>query len=316
MAVITQVRGPADWRGDQVAGSDGWRLPLSDAHQAELLAALAAVEAAGVALSGISRKGFPLPTLGLELDRLAGELMDGRGFALVQGVPVAGLSEHECETVALGIASYIGSIVPQGPHKAPLLHVRDESIDPSRPTSRSYQHNQRLDYHADPTDVVALLCIRPAKSGGLSSIVSSIAVHNELVRTRPDLAQVLYQPWWHDRRRGDGPDSFFQRPVYTVNAEGKMFAYYGPDYMRSAQRGAHVPPLTPEQLEAMEALDRLNNDPRFVLTMDLRAGDMQFLNNDVIMHSRTAYEDHPEPQRRRDLIRLWLNIERSRRGTS
>ena len=111
------------------------------------------------------------------------------------------------------------------------------------------------------------------------------------MRTRPDLAQALYQPWWFDKRSGDGPDSFYQRPVYTIDAQGRLATHYGPDYMHSAQRGAHVPPLTPTQREAMEVLNRLNNDPRFVLTMDLSAGDMQLLNNHVILHSRTAYED-------------------------
>jgi alpha-ketoglutarate-dependent taurine dioxygenase len=77
--------------------------------------------------------------------------------------------------------------------------------------------------------------------------------------------------------------------------------------MRSALRGAHVPPFSPEQLEAMNLLDRLNSDPRFMLTMDLRAGDMQFLNNRVTLHSRTEYIDHPAPERRRDLIRIWMN---------
>jgi alpha-ketoglutarate-dependent taurine dioxygenase len=44
-----------------------------------------------------------------------------------------------------------------------------------------------------------------------------------------------------------------------------------------------------------------------MLTMDLRAGDMQFLNNRVTLHSRTEYIDHPAPERRRDLIRIWMN---------
>jgi Taurine catabolism dioxygenase TauD, TfdA family len=229
------------------------------------------------------------------------------GFALLQGVPVAGRAEYACEVIISGIGGYIGSIVTQGPEKVPLLHVRDQGVDPSAPTSRSYQRNRRLGYHADPADVVALLCIQSAKSGGLSSIVRSIEVHDEIVRVRPDLAEVLYQPWWQDRRSGDGPDSFFQSPVYTVNSRGRLSVSYGPDSIRSAQRGARVPPLSPAQLEAMEVLDRLNGDPRFVLTMDLRAGDMQFLNNHVILHSRTEYEDYPEHRRRRDLIRLWLN---------
>jgi Taurine catabolism dioxygenase TauD, TfdA family len=149
--------------------------------------------------------------------------------------------------------------------------------------------------------------LHPAKSGGLSSIVSSLAVHDEILRTRPDLADVLYQPWWQDRRTGDGPDSFYTSPVYRRDAQWKLSVAYEPDYIRSAQRGACVPPLSPQQREAMDLLDRLNRDPRFELTMDLQAGDMQFLNNHVILHSRTEYEDHPEPWRRRDLIRIWLD---------
>ena len=123
----------------------------------------------------------------------------------------------------------------------------------------------------------------------------------------PDLAQVLYQPWWRDMRTGDGPDSFGQSPVYARDDRGRLSVSYGPDYIRSAQRAAHVPPLSPAQLEAMAVLDQLNSDPRFSVTMDLRPGDMQFLNNHIILHSRTAYEDHAEPERRRDLIRLWLD---------
>jgi hypothetical protein len=124
--------------------------------------------------------------------------------------------------------------------------------------------------------------------------------------------QVLYQPWWRGLRTGDGPDSFRQSPVYARDDHGRLSVSYGPDYIRSAQRGAHVPSLSSAQLEAMAVLDQLNSDPRFSVTMDLRPGDMQFLNNHVILHGRTAYEDYPEPERRRDLIRLWLNGTASR----
>jgi hypothetical protein len=308
MSAITQVRSTADWRGDQLADDLGWRLPLSDAHRAEILAALASAQAAGVRLDEVSREVFPLPTLGPLLQQLADDVAHGRGFALVQGVPVDGLTEQQRALVAVGIAGHVGDPVSQGPEKVPVVHVRDEGADPAQSTTRSYQHSQRLGFHADPTDVVALLCLRPARSGGLSTIVSSIAVHNTLVQTHPDLARLLYQPWWFDRRTGDDPDSFYQQPVYAVGADGHLSTRYGPDYMRSAQRGAHVPPLSAEQLQALETLDQLNNDPRFLLTMDLRPGDLQFLNNHVILHSRTAYKDHPEPERRRHLIRLWLDM--------
>jgi len=301
--MLTTVHSAADWRPDDLA--DDWRLPLTAEHQAEVLAAVAAT--ARTRLTELSPETFPLATLGPVLKGLSGRLHDGRGFTLLQGVPVGELDESGCERAAVGIACHVGGIVPQGPDDLPLLHVRDQGADPARPATRSYQHNRRLGYHADPTDIVALLCLRPAKSGGLSSIVSPVAVHNEIVRTRPDLAEQLYQPWWHDRRNGDGPDSFFQRPVYAIDSAGRLTTHYGPDYMRSAQRGAHVPALTQRQQEAMNLIERLTHDPRFALAMDLRAGDFQFLDNSLVLHSRTAYEDHPEPHRRRDLLRLWLS---------
>ncbi|HEX5403300.1 MAG TPA: TauD/TfdA family dioxygenase [Pseudonocardiaceae bacterium] len=280
--MIKEVGGAAGWLGGQLTDSAAWRFPLTAAHRAELLADPAS-----------------LPTLGPVLERLGQELCSGRGFALLQGVPVTGLTESEVDAMAVGIAGHVGVVVP------PVVHVRDVGVDRSESTSKSYQHNGRLGYHSDPTDVVALLCVRRAVSGGLSSVVSSVAVHDEVVRTRPELAEVLYDQWWRDARTGDGVDSFYQQPVYRLLA-GKLVANYGPDYIHSAQRGAHVPALRPDQLAAMAELDRLNDDPRFVLTMDLQAGDMQFLNNRVTMHSRTEYRD--DPARRRDLIRIWLNF--------
>ena len=308
MTTIAQVASLADWRGDRLADDPAWRLPLNDNHRAEILTALAATESAGLRPDDVRREAFPLPTLGPRLRRVAGEVAHGRGVALLQGVPVEELTEQQCAVVALGVASHVGTLVSQGTAHGLVVHVRDEGADPAQPTTRSYQHNRRLGFHADPTDAVALLCVRPARSGGLSAVVSSVAVHNALVDTRPDLAELLYEPWWFDARTGDGPDSFYQQPVYSVDADGRLSTRYGPDYMRSAQRGAQVPPLRPEQLEALDTLDRLNHDPRFVLVMDLRPGDLQILNNHVILHSRTAYEDHTEPGLRRHLIRLWLDL--------
>ena len=297
------MTGPGEWLGAEIRDSDAWKVPLTERHRHELLAA---VRAAGPASDEITPATFPLPTLGPVLRRVRDELADGRGFVLVQGVPVEGMSERQCELAALGLGCHVGQIAPQGPGRAPLTHVRDTGADPARPRTRSFQHSGPLGYHSDPTDIVALLCLRPARSGGLSAVVSSVAVHNEIVRTRPDLARVLYQPWWHDRRTGDGPDSFTAKPLCTRRGDGRVSLSYGPDYLRSAQRGAHVPPLTAAQLAAMDLLDRLTGDPRFALTMDLREGDMQFLNNHVVLHGRTAFEDHPEPRRRRHLLRLWL----------
>lgn len=275
---------------------------LSQAQQDEVRTA--ASQAAGMPLAELTPGSFPLPTAAAVLRRLAREVTGGAGFALLHGVPV----DEDPDLSCAGVGCYAGRIVPQGTQQVPVQHVRDWGANPKVPTTLSYQHSGALGYHADPADIVALLCVRPAKSGGLSSIVRSAAVHDELARSRPDLVQVLYRPWWRDLRTGDGPDSFCQSPVYARDDHGRLCVSYGPDYIRSAQRGAHVPPLSPAQLEAMAVLDQLNSDPRFSVTMNLRPGDMQFLNNHIVLHRRTAYEDYPEPERRRDLIRLWLNV--------
>ncbi|WP_160150627.1 TauD/TfdA family dioxygenase [Nonomuraea solani] len=297
--VVAQVTGPGEWLADEVRGRDEWKVWLTEEHRREVLAA---VRAAGPSPAEVSEEGFRLPALGPVLREVRAELVGGRGFVLVRGVPVEEMSEHECAVAALGLGCHVGGVVAQG--ETLLKHVRDTGADPAR--ARSFEHSGRLGYHSDPSDVVALLCVRPAMSGGASAIVGSVAVHNEVARTRPDLAEVLYQPWWHDRRTGDGPDSFYAQPICVARDGGGLSMAYGPDYLRSAQRGAEVPPFSAAQREVMELLDRLTNDARFALTMELRTGDMQFLNNHVVLHSRTAYADHPDPARRRHLLRLWL----------
>jgi hypothetical protein len=303
------VGGPAAWRGPEVVDDPSWRVQLTADHVAELRAALARVDRPEVSLRDIRAADFPLPTLGPLLAGLVDELVDGRGFVLVRGVPVADLDERQVELLYWGMGRHVGVPIHQKGEDDLLVHVRDLGVDPDDPRVRGFQTRARLDYHADSSDVVGLLCVRPAKSGGVSTIVSAVAVHDEIVRRRPDLADLLHEDWWHDRRSGDGPESFFRCPIFAEE-RGRLFAHYGRQYIESATRGPGVPPLTAAQVEAMDLLDELDNSRDFVLDMDFAPGDVQFLNNYTVMHARTEYEDHPEPERRRDLIRLWLVLDR------
>jgi hypothetical protein len=174
---------------------------LSRAQQDEVRTA--ARQAAGMPLAELTPASFPLPTAAAVLRRVVGVVTGGAGFALLRGVPV----DEDPDLICAGVGCYAGTIVPQGAERVPVLHVRDRGADPKVPTTLSYQHSAALGYHADPADIVVLLCVRPAMSGGLSSIVRSAAVHDELARIRPDLAQMLYQPWWRDLRTGDAGES-------------------------------------------------------------------------------------------------------------
>jgi hypothetical protein len=224
---------------------------------------------------------------------------------LVRGVPLDGLTPEQIELLYWGIGCHVGHPIHQRGEDDLLVYVRDQGVDPNSPLVRGYQTSARLDYHCDSSDVVALLCVRPAARGGLSTIVSSVAVHDELVRRSPELAALLHEQWWHDRKSGDGPESFFECSVFAEK-DGRLFAHYGRAYMESVVRNPDIAPLSGDRVAALDALDELTNSADFTLNMDFRRGDIQFLNNYTVMHARTEYTDHPEPERRRELIRLWL----------
>lgn len=312
MPSVREIGGPSCWRRDDIQERTDWILELGERHGEELLGALEAAEAGGLDFLDLNRRNFALPTLGPVLESLLGELLDGRGFKLIRGVPVEGLSERQIELMYWGVGLYLGIPLPQGAEGTDLFaHVRDEGVDRHANYGGGLlnKHHGALPFHTDSSDIVGLLCIRPAMRGGTSAIVSAAAVHDEIVRTRPDLIGAFYEPWWFDRKRGEGPDSFARCPIFAVNAAGKLFTFYGPDLFKTATRGAHVPELSDRQIEAMAAIDEINAREEFQLHMNFRSGEIQLLNNYAIMHSRTAYEDYPDPVLKRDLIRLWLTVD-------
>jgi hypothetical protein len=172
---------------------------------------------------------------------------------------------------------------------------------------RIYQTSERQTYHTDSCDVVGLLCLKTARQGGLSTLVSSSTIFNEMRRRRPDLLALLLQPVATDRR-GEVPAGmkpWFEIPVFSWHA-GHLTAIYQRQYIDSAQRLAGAPRLTADQVAALDLFDTLANDPALNLHMEFTPGDMQFVHNHTLLHDRTAFDDWEEPQRRRHLLRLWL----------
>ena len=295
---------PAAWRGREMVAQDVWEYRLTEAEVAEVDAAVAAIDRP---LIEVDREAFPLPTLGPKLAGLRRELLDGRGFFLLRGLPVRRMSREEAVAAFWGIGAHFGSARSQNAKGHLMGHVKDMGLHSSDPNVRVYQTRERQLFHTDSVDIVALMCLQPARSGGLSSIVSSVAVHNEMAQSRPDLAAELYEPFFVDRR-GEVPEGmkpWFTLPVFN-RVDGELTTIYTRRYIESARRFAEVPALTPKQVEALDLFDSLCNSDEFRLDMAFEAGDMQFLCNHVILHDRTAFEDWPEPERRRHLLRLWL----------
>ncbi len=302
----SRVEGPSAWIGADLAQRpEAWVYQLSAAEIAEIEAAVAALHGRDIATLG--RVDFPLPTLGPVLDRLREEVLNGRGFVLIRGLPVEGRPIAESACAYWGVGSYFGNARSQNAKGHVLGHVRDLGLSSKDPKVRIYQTTERQNFHTDSCDIVALLCLKAAKSGGLSSLTSSMSIYNTMAERRPDLLARLFVPFATDRR-GEVPEGklpWFNIPVFNEYA-GFLSAIYAPHYVRSSQRFPEARRLTAEDLEALEMFDRLAENPVLRLDMELQPGDMQFVHNHTTLHDRTAFEDWPEPEKKRHLLRLWL----------
>ncbi len=302
------VGGLAAWRGAEMGTRRDWIHEFTSAELAEIDAAVRAHMAAGREMADISPATFRLPTLGGVLARVLDTLLDGHGFAVLRGLPVGRYSTEGAAVAYLGIGAHLGAFRSQNAKGHLLGHVRNLGLDIRTPTVRYYQTDRELEYHTDSCDIVGLLCIRAAKSGGESRIVSSVALHDEMLRRHPDLCRALFNAMPTDRR-GEVPPGmlpWFEVPVFNWH-EGRLTTLYSGQYIRSAQENyPQARRLTPVEREALDRLDMLANDPALTLSMEFRPGDVQFLHNHTILHSRGDFEDWPEPERRRHLLRLWL----------
>ena len=303
-----KIEGSSAWYGSEMSTrSDEWTYQLGQDDLDEIRIAVDAVRKADISILRVNKDEFPLQTLGPTLERIQREVVNGRGFVLIRGLPVHDLTIEESAIAYFLIGSYFGWAIPQNAKGHVLGHVRDIGLDPSNPTHRLYGTTARQLYHTDSCDIVALLCLQKAKEGGLSKIASSVTAHDEMVSRRPDLVQILSEPFYMDRKgeipEGKGP--YYQMPIFHPDG-GFLTTTYNRDFITAAQRFDEVPRLTDQQIEAMDMLDELADSDHIRLDMDFRPGDMQFIHNHQVLHSRTPYEDYPEPERKRHLLRLWL----------
>jgi len=303
---VGPVEGASVWYGPELATSGEWKYELSSSEQQEILAAMSKARHRGFDIKEIRRDDFPLPRLGPRLDELRQEVLRGRGFVLLRGIPVDGIPLEDVATLYWGLGTYFGSARPQNVRGHLLGHVTDVQ-DKVVERARGYLTNRHLLYHCDYVDIVTLLCLRKSKSGGLSSLVSSHTIHNEMWHRRPDLAERLYGPVAHDRHEevppGKGP--WYELPIFN-HYQGRLCNYFIRRNIDSTTQYPDALPMTPELVEALDMVHALANDPSLHLKMAFEPGDMQILHNHQIMHDRTAYEDWPEPDRKRHLLRLWL----------
>ena len=306
--------GAAAWYGPEMTRRTDWQMVLGAGEIAEIEAATRPLAAREADIAAIRPADFPLPTLAPRLkQRVADEVLNGRGFLLMRGLPVERWTMRESATAFFGLGVHLGSARSQNGKGHVLGHVQDLGLASNDPNVRIYQTHERQTFHTDSCDIVGLLCLKTAKSGGLSALVSSSTIFNEMRQRRPDLLKLLFQPVPTDRR-GEvpaGQKPYFEIPPFSWY-QGHLTAIYQRQYIDSAQRFPDAPRLSPQHVEALDMFDALTNDPALNMFMEFKPGDVQLVHNHTILHDRTDFEDWPEPERRRHLLRLWLAADKAR----
>ncbi|MFC9433646.1 TauD/TfdA family dioxygenase [Nocardia sp. NPDC057030] len=302
------LTGPAAWRSSDYTDQDQWTTPLTPDDVSELFAALRHSRQTGKELGDITRADFPLDRLATKLAAVSRELVDGRGFVVLRGFPIASeLARSDIELMYWGLCAHLGPAVTQnglGEIMVPVKNYGNGGL--LNASTRGYQTSEALPFHTDSSDIVGLLCLRSSGKGGDSSITSSVTIHNELLRHHRELLGLYYAGFYYDRRdeQADGERPYYRNSVYAWH-EGRLTCrYYVRHFIESAAERFDLDLSTVERL-ALKTFESIADRPEHKVTMQIRPGDIQFLNNNVVVHARTAFVD--TDQVARELLRVWLN---------
>ncbi len=245
------------------------------------------------------------------------ELEHGRGFVILDRLPIGRISDRRAIALNWMIGQLLGEPVAQNVQGTLLYDVRDSGQSIAQ-GARFSVTNYESSFHTDNSfgetvvDYVGLLCLKTARSGGKSQLVSGLTAFEVLRREYPDALATLGQPFHVDRRGGvrDGKESTVLRPAIECTGPELLFRYLR-YWIEAGHEKAGVP-LTEAQCNALNRLDEVLGRPALRAEFSLEPGEIYFINNRWILHNRTAFEDHPEPHRRRHLVRLWLEARNAR----
>jgi hypothetical protein len=320
--LLAPIETPAAWRGNQLAESDAWRRSLTNTEIAALQRATEKAESAPC--PGFGPASFQVPELAPLFTWMAHQLEHGPGAVRLSGLPVDRFSHDSLRRLFWGFCVNLGTPIYQTSAGEVLGEVKDETgtgaalnydsgqgaLISARTVARS---TGALRFHTDKCDLLGLLCASNAIEGGISKVVSSVTIHNEMARRRPDLLREFYQPFWRMRptdEEGDRPDRVFPMPVFARAADGSFTSQYSRTYINQAQEIAEVPRLTEAQNAAMDLLHEIGEE--VCLFAPFEVGDLQFMTQHVTYHGRTPFRNDPTIGASRVLLRIWMSTPFSR----
>ena len=298
---LAAIQHPSAWRSADMARPSDWQATLPGPALDELLAEAGRIDTADN--GAISRHvAARLPQAAAFLNEIEQEVMAGRGFVLLRGLDPA-LPDATMKAAFWLIGGLMGTPVSQNVHGETLTDVRDYGKQMHAKTVRSYETNANLKLHTDRAEMVGLMCLHRARTGGLSSVASSIAVYNAMLAEHPDLLEPLFTGPHCVRNEADGRNFFYRMPVLSVT-DGALSCRYSRNNLDTAMR--YGAPYTQMEKDAIDRFDTYASDPRFCLDMMLERGEIQLVNSFTTLHARTEFEDFPELDRRRCMVRFWL----------
>ena len=301
------------WTSDDLEINKKWVIELNISDQEDVIFATRHALSLEKNIFELTSNDFPLTHFLNKVDKARDEVESGLGFVIFRNLPVGLFDDKEVQYMLWGIGQYIG--YPEVQDKAgALLHIVTDTGSSVNKTDniRGFQTNEELQFHTDGADVFALLCLRNAKSGGLSKLVSSVAVFNEIEKTRPDLSAILQEDFYFDSRAQNPNEDKYQKVPIFVKHDNLISGLHKRRYIETAQRFSDVPRLTDQQIEALDLVDQYCRSEKFCLSLHLKPGDLEIASNATTFHSRETYEDHPEPDKRRCMLRLWLSLYKPR----
>jgi alpha-ketoglutarate-dependent taurine dioxygenase len=309
--------GRGAWRGADFADPEAWTYHLGPPAVADFDEAMRRVRDAGKEIPTLTTADFPAPSFASDAATLRQDVESGRGFVVIRGLPIDRYTHEEAAIIYWGIATHLGEPIPQNAKDEYLFSVRDEGYNFQRDYGAAGVRISRtasaIEFHTDSSaayagytpDIVSLLALQTAKSGGETAIVSAQTAHNILRQERPEYLKRLYAPYYFDRRAelrpGESPTIL--APVFSYSG-ALSIRYFRFNLLRGHETAGA--PLTPSDSDPLDFLESVCRREELAVTFQMERGDMQFVNNRFVLHSRTAFEDHAEPDRRRNFLRLWM----------
>jgi hypothetical protein len=309
-----KIRDASAWLAKDFDHDSSWLYHLDAQDLAELDRALLEVKTLGLSPPNFGPDQFKLARLARKLEELRHAFDHGRGFFMLRGLPVDRYALDDIKALYWGIGVHLGNPVLQNKKGDLVSHIEDKGDDYSQRIVRLYTTSAAANPHNDPSDVVGLLCVRPSLTGGTSMIASAMAIYNRVLEEHPEHLEILCKGFPHDLRAegasGSATEITPDIPIFSYHG-GKLSCCINSKSSRTA-RELQGRPMTAAELEAIRCVEELAVDPELCMTMDFRPGDIQFLNNYVIIHTRTAFQDGRDLGERRLLLRLWMNLREGR----